>query len=59
MQNFLLVNLNNTSTKLAFADSEKLLAKESDTDEAALGARGQAGDSLVEFRSRACWISGP
>ncbi len=27
MQNFLLVNLNNTSTKLAFADSEKLLAK--------------------------------
>jgi type III pantothenate kinase len=27
MQKFLLVNLNNTSTKLAFADSEKLLSK--------------------------------
>ncbi len=27
MQKFLLVNLNNTSTKLAFADSEKLLVK--------------------------------
>jgi hypothetical protein len=27
MQKFLLVNLNNTSTKLALADSEKLLAK--------------------------------
>src|SRR5258707_9450968 len=27
MQKFLLVNLNNTSTKLALADSEKLLAR--------------------------------